>query len=158
MTLPTKRVGEELEFHMHPYEDNEVTLGDPEKLIWSSINHLCAFDITDALLYKIYNVRNKQIRTAVAESVKIYIKQAFEFYETAKISKANTAPLYFYYSFLNLGKALCEIKFHNFHKRDENYWHGISWKPSPKYRNGYENCIRFYNKEGCLACNVGIDC
>jgi len=45
----------------------------------------------------------------------------------------DTAPLFFYYAFLNLAKARCEIKRPSFHRRSENYRHGLSWKPKERF-------------------------
>ena len=73
------------------------------------------------------------MRSAIATNTKIYVQQAYEFFEAGKSAKSNIAPLYYYYSFLNLAKALCEIKNPNFHRQKENYKHGISWRPNPNY-------------------------
>jgi hypothetical protein len=47
--------------------------------------------------------------------------------------KESTAPLIYYYSFLNLAKGCCELRQPQFHEHNECYRHGISWRPSPRY-------------------------
>lgn len=56
--------------------------------------------------------------------------QAFDLYQAANTAKANTAPLLYYYAFLNLAKVLCEIKNPRFHKMAESRGHGIglAWR------------------------------
>lgn len=75
----------------------------------------------------------KKERKAVARNVKLYIQQATDFYEAAHDAKPNTAPLIYYYSFLNLAKALCEFKHPRLHEQAESYRHGVSWRPNPQY-------------------------
>jgi hypothetical protein len=133
MPLPNPRDGTILEFHSFPRVSYEVTVGDPEKIIWSSIKHLCAIGYSEKILYGIYGISNSSLRSKIAENIKLYIKHAFDFYEAGKLCQPNTAPLFYYYCFLHLGKALCEIKNSSFHKKRESYRHGISWKPNPKY-------------------------
>jgi hypothetical protein len=133
MPLQEPRNGNVLEFHCFPRVSYEVTLGDPEKIIWSSIKHLCASGYSESILYDVHGIKNKQLRLSIARNLKLYIMQAFYFYEGGKVCQANTAPLFYYYCFLNLAKAICEIQNHNFYKKPESYRHGISWKPSPKY-------------------------
>ncbi|MEW6659391.1 MAG: YaaC family protein [Thermodesulfobacteriota bacterium] len=133
MSLPNPKPGNSIPFQKYPNADSVFTLGNPVDLIWASIKHLCARDVINSLLKSTYNITDRKIRNDVAINVKIYIKHAYEFYETGKSARSNTAPLFYYYSFLNLGKALCEIKNPLFHKQRESYKHGISWKPNPDY-------------------------
>lgn len=46
--------------------------------------------------------------------------------------EAQHGPLIYYYSFLNLAKAVCELEQPGFHRTNECYHHGLSWKPDPK--------------------------
>jgi hypothetical protein len=133
MGLPEPRHGEAESLHIFPETSEEVTIGDPEKVVWSSIKQMTARDLAEHVLYNVHNVTSKLRRKVTAENIKLYIAQAFEFYEAARIAKANTAPLFYYYSFLNLAKSLCEIRYPMFHKRPESRRHGLSWQPSPKY-------------------------
>lgn len=133
MSLQMPRNGESIEFSLYPYRSEEATIGDIEKIIWASIKQLCASGITDNVLYDIYKITNKKNRITISKNIKLYIRHASEFYEVAKLSKPNTAPLFYYYSFLNLAKALCEIKNPNFHLQQECYRHGLSWKPNPRF-------------------------
>lgn len=133
MPLPKPRPGESIGFRIHPSTSDESTLGNPEKIIWSSINQLCVRDYAEVVLYETHNVRNRRKAAGAARNLKLYIRQAFEFYEAAEAAKPNTAPLFYYYSFLHLAKALCEILYPRFHKRPESYRHGIRWKPSRQY-------------------------
>lgn len=133
MALPAPREGTSLGFKVHPETSYEGILGSPEKILWSSIRHMCVHDVADSILYNVYNVTSKNLRTKITKNIKVYLNHAFEFYEAALTSKANTASLFYYYSFLNLAKALCEISHPSFHRRPESYNHCISWKPSSKY-------------------------
>ena len=47
-------------------------------------------------------------------------------------AKPNTAPLIYYYSFLNLSKALCEMRNPRLNEKRECYAHGLSWRPNPR--------------------------
>jgi hypothetical protein len=106
-------------------------MGDPETIVWSSIRHLCSHAAA-AYTARAHGHTHKRVRETIARNVKLYIGQAHEFYEAAKDAKANTAPLLYYYAFLNLAKALCEFKKPRLHERNECYSHGISWRPNPK--------------------------
>ena len=133
MTLPTPRIGESMGFHAYRHSMDAGTLGDPEKIVWSSIKHLCTPDVADSILYGTYNIRNQRLRKQAATSINLYIQQAAELYDAAQGAKSNTAPLFYYYAFLNLAKARCEMHRPQFHRRPENYNHGLSWSPSPQY-------------------------
>ncbi len=88
--------------------------------------------MAESLAAHAHGVKRKADRQAVARNVKLYILQSSEFYEAARNAKPNTAPLIYYYSFLNLAKALCEFKSPNFHARQECYRHGLSWRPDSR--------------------------
>lgn len=133
MPLIKPRKGESFGFHVYPSVSDEGTLGDPETIIWASIKQLCSREVGEEISERIHGVRRKREREAVAENLKLYIQQATEFYEAARTAKSNTAPLIYYYSFLNLAKAYCELKYPNIHKRVESYRHGVSWRPNPLY-------------------------
>ena len=49
--MPPPRSGEHLDFQIYPFVTENVTLGDPEKIIWSSIKLLTGHDIVDRLLF-----------------------------------------------------------------------------------------------------------
>lgn len=131
MPLAQPRNGEPNGFHSYPSFDWETTLGDPETIVWSEIRHLCSHAAA-AYTAGAHGHTRKRIRKSIAGNVKLYIGQAHEFHEAAKDAKPNTAPLLYYYSFLNLAKALCEFKKPRLHERSECYSHGISWRPNPK--------------------------
>ena len=133
MPLPESRNGESLEFHSRLNVYDESTIGDPEQYIWSSIKLWGVLDYADFRLEELHRVSNKRSREAIAKNLKLYIGQAFELYQAAGSAKANTAPLLYYYSYLNLAKALCEIRNPRLHKLPESYRHGISWRPSKDY-------------------------
>lgn len=142
MALPKPREGQSSGFQIHPWEISQSTIGDPEEVIWSSINHLCATEVAESILLDVYGITNDSIRNTAAGNIKVYINQAFEFYQAAKSSRSTSSPLFYYYSFLNLAKAVCEMKKPMFHKRHENYKHGISWKPNKDYLVNMEReCI-----------------
>jgi hypothetical protein len=132
MPLPAPRQGQPLGFHVYPRSSEEGTLGNPETIIWSSINHLCSRSVANWLAAERHNISKKRHRTAVAANLRMYIQQASEFYHVAGSAKPNTAPLMYYYSFLNLAKGLCELNKPRLHERAECYSHGLSWRPNPK--------------------------
>jgi hypothetical protein len=121
-----------LGFGLYPRAGHEATLAHPETIIWSSIHHLCSRSAGEWYAWKAHGVSNRRARSVVARNLKLYIQQASEFYHAAASAKPNTAPLIYYYSFLNLAKALCEMRNPGFHERDECYAHGLSWKPDPR--------------------------
>lgn len=130
MALPAPREGTNAGFSIYPATSGETTLAEPESILWSSIRNLCSRGVTELLGLDVYGIKGSSTIRSVANNVKLYIHQAAEFYDAAKTAKPNTAPLIYYYSFLNLAKALCEIHHPNFHRRPECYRHGISWRPS----------------------------
>ena len=106
MAFSQPREGETLEFHSRSCVSYQATIGDPEQLVWSSIKHMSVDDVADRILTNSHKVTSKRLREAIIKNLKLYIEQASEFYEAARAAKANTAPLFYYYSFLNLAKAL----------------------------------------------------
>jgi hypothetical protein len=70
MALPKPRTGQYNAFQIYPNANNVWTLGDPEKLIWSSIKHLCAEAIINELLKETYLIKNKKQRSAMAFNIK----------------------------------------------------------------------------------------
>ena len=133
MALPEPREGESLEFHSHARADSETTIGHPEQIVWSSIKHMGVDEVADVILYDFHMVSKSKVRSTIAKNFQLYFGQAFELYESARNAKANTAPLLYYYSFLNLAKALCEINHPHFHEKPECYRHGISWHPNREF-------------------------
>ena len=139
MPLPEPRHGEPGRIPLYPNTSDELTLGDPEKVICSSIKQFCVLDVAEGVLFETHGIRNRRSQKAAAMNVKLYIQQALEFYEVAKYAKPNTAPLFYYYCFLHLAKARCEMFLPIFHRKDESYRHGISWRPNRKYIVDMEN-------------------
>ena len=133
MPLHEPREGDSLEFHSHARVNWETTIGHPEQYVWSSIKHMGVDEVADGILEEFHMVSSSRIRSTIAKNLQLYIGQAFELYESARNAKANTAPLLYYYAFLNLAKALCEIYHPRFHKKPECYRHGISWQPNREY-------------------------
>src|SRR3989442_5704294 len=84
-----------------------------------------------SILFNKHGIRDRRTRAVISRNLPLYIKQASEFYKAAQWAKPNTSPLFYYYSFLNLAKARCEIYRPHFHKHQECYRHGITWKPNP---------------------------
>ncbi len=133
MPLSEPKKGKFLGLHCYPVVAEEGTLGDPETVIWSSIRQLGSRGVAEILAQKIHGIQKKRDQRAVANSVKLYLQQAWEFYQVARAAKPNTAPLIYYYSFLNLSKALCELKHPRLHRQPECYHHGLSWRPNPRF-------------------------
>jgi hypothetical protein len=134
VTLPTARTGNQVlavRLRAYPSGEGELTLGDPEVVIWSAIRHLAARSVAIEIARRRHGVANRTDQREVAHNLQLYIQQAFEFYESASGAKSSTAPLLYYYSFLHLAKALCELRRPGFHKQAECYKHGLVWKPSP---------------------------
>lgn len=132
MPLAGPREGTSVGFHLYKAVMDEGTLGNPEAIIWSSIRHLCSREVAEEIAWSAHGISRKKDREAVGRNLKLYIMQAAAFYEAAGSAKANTAPLIYYYSFLNLAKALCELRYPRFHERSECYRHGASWTPDRK--------------------------
>lgn len=132
MPLAEPRQGELLGFSLYPEGSKQATVGDPEAIIWSSIHHLCSRSAAEYYAWKRHGVSRKTNRSAIARNLRLYIQQASDFYQAAKSAKANTAPLIYYYSFLNLAKAVCEMQNPNFHRKTECYSHGLTWRPDPR--------------------------
>jgi hypothetical protein len=134
VSLPKPRRGEKIEpISCHPYRNYVVTIAEPEEVIWASIKQLCSRNFADRILHDIHSVRDKRTRKAMAHNIKLYIQRAFEFYDVAQNAETATSPLLYYYSFLNLAKALSEIRNPRFHRNPENYRHGITWRPNKYY-------------------------
>lgn len=129
MPLPDPRKGESIGFSIYPETSVEFTLGNPEAIVWSSIRHLCSQRAGEWYARNVHKIHDERTRSAVARDVKLYVQQASEFYDAAVNAKPNTAPLFYYYSFLNLAKALCETRYPRLHRRRECYAHGLSWRP-----------------------------
>jgi len=133
MPLPPARTGnlQAFQLHVYPPSQTEWTLGDPETVTWSAVRHLTAKSDATEVASKRHGIASDSDCREIAENVKLYIRQASDFYQAAKASGPNTAPLQYYYSFLHLAKALCEFKRPRFHECQECYRHGVTWKPSP---------------------------
>ena len=132
MPLAPARQGVSDGFHIYPIVMEEGTLGNPETIVWASIRHLCSREVAEGIAAPLHGITTKKDKRAIGRNLKLYIRHASEFYEAAGAAKANTAPLIYYYSFLNLAKALCELRSPEFHKRSECYKHGVSWRPDPQ--------------------------
>ncbi len=130
MPIPIQRKGIPGDFHIYPDYDRETTMGNREQVTWTSIRHLCASEIAHRTLKDIHGITDRKTRAIIIANIKLYIIQAFEFYTSASNVDSNTSPLFYYYSFMNLAKALCEIKHADFRKMDESYRHGLSWRPN----------------------------
>jgi len=132
MALPNAREGEAVQFHAYPRVASEGTLGDPESIIWSSIRQAGSRSVAEGIAGEIHGITSLRDRRSVGRSLKLYLQQSEEFYVAARSARPNTAPLIYYYAFLNLAKALCELKQPRFHERLDCYRHGLSWKPNPR--------------------------
>lgn len=131
--MPQPRKGISHDLHIYPGYADETTMGHREQVTWSSIRHLCVSEIAYETLRNIYNISDRDILSTVASNISLYITQAFDFYSSASDASPSTSPLFYYYSFMNLAKALCEIKYPDFRKKPESYRHGLSWRPKSDY-------------------------
>lgn len=142
MPLADPRQGASRGFHLYSNTMNEGTLGEPETIIWSAIRHLCSQGVAERVAQQ-HRPNTKKQRDSIGRNLKLYVRQASEFYDAARAAKPNTAPLIYYYSFLNLSKALCELSIPNFHRRPECYKHGLTWIPDRrKLANPQTEAIR----------------
>jgi hypothetical protein len=132
MPLPPPRTGESLGFGIYPDAGSESTLGNPETVTWSTINHLCSKSAAEFYVRRAHRITDRKKTARIAANLRLYVQQAFEFYQAAAGARPNTAPLIYYYSFLNLAKALCEMRRPSFHRRNEYYAHGLNWRPNPR--------------------------
>lgn len=133
MSLPKARDGDSYGFHICRTVTDEWTLGDPEAVIWSSIRHMSVAEVADYVLSSSHKISSGRDRQNIVRNLKIYLRHAYEFYDAAKSAKANTAPLFYYYSFLHLAKGICEISRPRFHQTSECYAHGVTWSPNHDY-------------------------
>ncbi len=129
MSLQDQRKGIATGFHIYPGYTDETTMGTREQVTWSSIRHLCSSEIAQRTLRSTYNISDSKTNSIIASNIKLYINQAFEFYVSASNASANTSPLLYYYCYMNLAKALCEIRHSDFRNMPESYRHGLSWHP-----------------------------
>jgi hypothetical protein len=133
--LPEPRQGKKIKgaFRAFPTVSYLSTLGNPQEIVWSSLNNLAAPGIANPALEFNHGIIRKGKREAIIRNLSIYIEQAFKFYQSELQADSRTSPLFYYYSFLNLAKAVSEINNPNFHEKRENYRHGIDWRPNPSY-------------------------
>jgi len=139
MTLPNARTGISCGFHLYDNYTVETTVGQREQVIWTSIKLLCAIEKAKNVLKNVYHISDKKTRSKIAKTIKLYINQAYSFYSSAIDASSTTSPLYYYYCFMNLAKAVCEIRHPEFHKNPEYYHHGLSWHPSRDYLVNMQN-------------------
>jgi len=139
MTLPNAREGVSCGFHLYDAYNVETTIGQREQTIWTSIKLLCATEKAKHVLKDVYHISDKKTLSKIAKNIRLYIKQADSFYSSAIDASSNTSPLYYYYCFMNLAKAVCEIRHPEFHKKPECYHHGLSWHPNPNYLVNIQN-------------------
>src|SRR6266478_2909190 len=105
MPLPDARVGSPIVFSSMPRRELSITIGDPEKLLWTSIRHMSSSGVVDDILRLNHGIASANRRLAIARELKPHIAQATAFYEAALTAPAITSPLLYYYCFLNLAKA-----------------------------------------------------
>ena len=84
MPLKKPREGINAGFHMLPDESYAATLGDPEKIIWASIRHLCARDVAYDTLTFTHKIIGKRALKKISSNLKIYINHAYEFYKAGQ--------------------------------------------------------------------------
>jgi hypothetical protein len=60
--------------------------------------HLTVEDVADRVLEDSHKITSVRKRDAIIKILKLYIDQAQEFYEAARIAKATTALLFYYHS------------------------------------------------------------
>ncbi|XUX01477.1 MAG: YaaC family protein [Dehalogenimonas sp.] len=113
--------------------NSETSIAPREQILWTSIRHLASFDVAKRMIQKTYSITEPKKYNEIATNLGTYIHQAYNFYIAASNASSNTSPLLYYYSFMNLAKALCEIHFPKFHKNPNSYSHGLAWKPNPQY-------------------------
>ena len=132
MNIREPREGISIDYSIFPIAGDEITLGNPEDIIWASIKNLCSYDVGDRVLKRYHHKTSSAERKIIYKNICLYIQQAQNFYKAALTAEAVSSPLLYYYSFLHLAKALAEIRYPNFHLMPESTRHGISWTPHPQ--------------------------
>jgi len=122
------RAGDEA-FGLKLFSDvqNISGLSSPETWIWNSIRQLRSMEFTSELL-RSRGIAPKSKRTAASSAVRLYIDQAHEFYQIGAQASDRSSPLLFYYSFLNLAKAVVELDNPDFRSRSASRSHGMSYR------------------------------
>ena len=133
MTLDEPRSGVQFDFSSQPRAFSQGTITSAESILWASLRHLSSRDVANALLADVHGIALQRKRVRIVANLKPHIIQAIQFYDAAKHAAPTSSPLLFYYCFLNLAKALCEISFPSFHKTLAYYSHGLSWRPSQRW-------------------------
>ena len=83
MAVAQPRDGEACDISLYPRASQDVTLADPERIVWSSLRHLCSRDIADSVLAECHGVKSKRDRAALVRNLRVFIEQAIEFYDAA---------------------------------------------------------------------------
>ncbi len=127
MAKPKPRGGTVIQKNSTSFSQKEVvrTLGQQEDVIWSTLNHLASAEVARDVASTIHKISPRNSLLA-ARSIGAHIEQASEFYNQAKSSSLTTAPLYYYYSFLNLSKVVIELHRPGLLSRTSNYNHGLA--------------------------------
>lgn len=112
-----------------PFEDGRVltTLTSHESAWWSQIRALSSEEYCKEVSETLYG-HGRRVSKGVSMEVAAYINQASEFYENARSSPITTSPLMFYYAFLNLAKAVIELRNPKLSSRKSSFHHGLTRK------------------------------
>ena len=91
MPLAPPRSGESLEFHVYPLASNEGTLGEPERIIWASIQHLCSRNVAHELAWN-RGIKGKRDRENVAWNLKLYVRKPLNFAKQLELQNRTRRP------------------------------------------------------------------
>jgi hypothetical protein len=112
-------------WHHHRYS-HASTRGHVDEVRWSSIKLAASKSVAEEL---VSSRNNGMTEEALGESVSdlgAYIRQSLAFYRSSLSASDSTSPLLLYYCFLNLSKAIIEIRNPGLKRRRGNQVHGVS--------------------------------
>ena len=127
---PTQFYGgvKRVKFEGYPSFSESTTQGAIETLRWSSIKLLCVREIAEEQL-KAFNPNLDAERVSeAATDIAAYLQQALDFYLSSHTTSESTRPLYLYYCYMNIAKAIVELR--NPGLRLRKLVHGISRQTS----------------------------
>lgn len=99
------------------------TSGELEKELWSLLEYYLIDDVAE-MLFSRQKITDKKLLKKLVHDFQSYIHQARNFYDYARNSDYRSAPLLFYYAFMNLSKALLILQDYKLH--DKEFHHGLS--------------------------------
>ena len=107
---------------------------NPLNVAWSSIRMFRSLEICSEVLRARHQSLSEEEHKESSKAIATYIDHAYEYFQVASGCSQYTAPLLYYYSFLNLAKALVESRKPNFRERPSHRNHGLSSHKKDSYK------------------------